>query len=168
MEATRQRGQSLGQLLQHAREGKGLSLRQAAMWLRHADGRPISYTYLQAIEKDRRRPSLPLLCAMAQTYDLDTALLLLHAKKIPDLVHTYLQAVPTGAAPFLELLLWAYHLRFGAWHLLLPLLFETAQPHGPHPSMRQHTRATMQAGGPAPPPCVAHADLPCPCPAGRA
>ncbi|HEY5870017.1 MAG TPA: helix-turn-helix transcriptional regulator [Candidatus Tectomicrobia bacterium] len=166
MEAQRKRNQSLGQLLHHARTAKGLSLREAALWLRGAAGRPISYTHLQAIEKDRRCPSLPLLCAMAHTYDLDMTVLLLHAKKIPDLVHTYLQAVPAGAGPLLELLLWAYHLRFGAWHLLLSRLLETARGQGPCPSLQQPS--TMQAGDFSPYLRVSPIGPPVACPENRA
>ena len=168
MEAQRKRNQSLGQLLHHARTAKGLSLREAALWLRGTAGRPISYTHLQAIEKDRRCPSLPLLFAMAHTYDLDMTVLLLHAKKIPDLVHTYLQAVPAGAGPLLELLLWAYHLRFGAWHLLLSRLLETARGQGPCPSLQQRPRSTMQAGDFSLSLRVSPIDPPVACPENRA
>jgi len=126
MWSTRRR-ESLGEILRHAREMQGLSLRQAARRILYPDGHPISYTYLQAIEKDRRRPSLVLLCSMAQAYDLETLALLVQAQKLPDVMRTYPQVVPTGVPSLLELLVWAVHLRFGAWHQLLPRILETSR-----------------------------------------
>jgi transcriptional regulator with XRE-family HTH domain len=117
----------LGQLLRRTREAQGLSLRQAAGRIYHPNGQPISYTYLQAVEKDRRRPSLPLLFTLAAVYELDIAVLLLHAQKIPEFVHAYLRAVPAGAATLLRLLLTAYQIRFAAWELLQPQLLELAR-----------------------------------------
>ena len=70
-------------------------------------GQPISHTYLHAIEKGSRNPSLAVVQALACVYTLDEAHLLSQAAHGLEIVRTYLQRRPDAAPSFLRLMLWA-------------------------------------------------------------
>jgi len=122
---------TLGQLLHQARDVQGLSLRQVAARLQRADGRPISPKYLQLLEQDRRRPSLPLADQLARTLALDTVTLLTLAHLTEALVRRYLQAWPEAELGLIEMLLQAEQRGFVAWDRVTQQLIAPAAPTAP-------------------------------------
>ena len=133
---------TLGQVLRQAREQAGLSLRHAAERICHPDGRCIDYRHLHAIEKDRRRPPLALLQAIAAAYRTDVAVLLARAQDAETVVRVYVHAHPTGTAALVRLLLWAHHEHFRAWERVLNGLIRTReQPLPPRPPAPPRWRA---------------------------
>ena len=133
---------TLGQVLRQAREQSGLSLRHAAERIYHPDGRCINYRHLHAIEKDRRRPPLALLQAIAHAYRTDVAVLLARAQDAETVVRVYVCAHPTGAAALARLILWAHHEHFRAWERVLHGLSRTReQPPPPEQPSPQRWRA---------------------------
>jgi hypothetical protein len=81
-------------------------------------GQPISHTYLHALEKGGRNPSLGMVQVLACVYTLDEAHLLSQAAHGIEIVRTYLQRRPEAAPSFLRLMLWADRTNFAAWERL--------------------------------------------------
>jgi transcriptional regulator with XRE-family HTH domain len=116
--ADQTRPPTFGDMLRHARQARKLSLRQAAALISRESGQPISHTYLHAIEKGVRNPSLGMVQALACVYTLDEARLLSQAAHGLEIVRTYLQRRPDAAPSFLRLMLWAHRTNFAAWERL--------------------------------------------------
>ena len=112
------RPSTFGDLLRYARQARKLSLRQAAALIARESGQPISHTYLHAIEKGSRNPSLAVVQALACVYTLDEAHLLSQAAHGLEIVRTYLQRRPDAAPSFLRLMLWAHRTNCAAWERL--------------------------------------------------
>jgi transcriptional regulator with XRE-family HTH domain len=68
--------QPLGTLLRHARQDAGLTQREVAHWCTQRLGQPVTPQHLSNLEQGRRRPSLPLLQALATVLGLRPAALL--------------------------------------------------------------------------------------------
>jgi transcriptional regulator with XRE-family HTH domain len=106
---------TLGHVLSQARSLLGLSLRQAAARLHHADNRPISPRYLHMLEQDRRRPSLHLTRQLASMFALDEAFLIAAAHQTDALLRRYLQTRPECEWALAEMVLRAEERGFVAW-----------------------------------------------------
>ncbi len=115
----RRPAQTLGQLLQHARQAQGWSLRHAAAQIQRTTGHPMSPQYLSNLEQNRRTPSLATLQALAAGLDLPYARLLAHAHKAEAMVRQYLRARPDCEALLIEFFLLAEQCQFAAWERLL-------------------------------------------------
>ena len=116
---------TLGHFLSQARVLLGLSLRQAAARLHHADGRPISPRYLHMLEQGRRRPSLHLIRQLAGVFALDEAFLIAAAHQTAALLRRYLQTWPEREWALAEMVLRAEERGFVAWervtrHIVTP------------------------------------------------
>jgi hypothetical protein len=91
--------QPVGQRLRHAREARGLSLRQVAGVVFHPDGRPISRQYLHLIEHDQRHPTDQILGQLAQALALNPLDLLAQAGQGAALVQAYLHGYASHPVP---------------------------------------------------------------------
>lgn len=107
--------QTLGPLLQHAREAQGLSLRQAAARIYREDGQPISASYLHDLEHDRRKPSPHLLRELAGVLQIPHDRLLTTARQADAILRAYLDEIPEAEAALSWLLLLARQYHFAAW-----------------------------------------------------
>ena len=110
--------QTLGQILQQARQARGLSLRRAAVRIHHHDGRPISYRYLHDLERGRRHPSFSLLQELAREFELDVVELAILTGQVEAVVHAYLHEWPDCTAALIRLFLTAQAQGFTAWERL--------------------------------------------------
>ena len=76
---------TVGQIIATARKHAGLTLRELASQVTKEDGTPISLTYLNDVEHDRRpAPSPPLLKQLASVLHLSYEYLLFLARDLPD------------------------------------------------------------------------------------
>ncbi len=75
---------TFGQIIAGARYRVGLNLRDAANLIKKEDGEPISYQYLNDLEKDRRNPPVDhLIDEIARVYGISRSYLYLLARRIP-------------------------------------------------------------------------------------
>jgi transcriptional regulator with XRE-family HTH domain len=75
---------TFGQVIVEGRHRAGLNLRDAANLLKKEDGEPISYQYLNDLEKDRRNPPADhLIDELAKVYGISRSYLYLLARRIP-------------------------------------------------------------------------------------
>jgi transcriptional regulator with XRE-family HTH domain len=75
---------TFGQIIADARHRAGLNLRDAANRIKKEDGEPISYQYLNDLEKDRRKPPVDhLIDEIAKVYGISRSYLYLLARRIP-------------------------------------------------------------------------------------
>jgi transcriptional regulator with XRE-family HTH domain len=80
-------GRSLGAMVAAKRKERGLTYSQLARLVLRPDGKPVSPTFLNDIEHDRRRPGPQVLAALAAALGLSTDDLHLAAGQLPpDLV----------------------------------------------------------------------------------
>ena len=80
-------GRSLGDMVAAKRKERGLTYSQLAQLVLRPDGKPVSPTFLNDIEHDRRQPGPQVLAALAAALGLSTDDLHLAAGQLPpDLV----------------------------------------------------------------------------------
>jgi transcriptional regulator with XRE-family HTH domain len=108
----------LGQLLRQTRQAHGFSLRQAAQYIRHHTGKPLSWQYLADLEQGRRQPSLTVLGTLAHGFRLDVATLLAHVGHVETTLGAYLLAHPDCAGALHTFLITALQVDFAAWDRL--------------------------------------------------
>ena len=107
--------QTLGQMIRQARQQQGLSLRQAALQISRGDGTTISPQYLHDLERDRRRPSLDILHALARGLALNALEVLAHFGTAEAIIRAYLRERPDCELAIIQLFLTAQQHGFAAW-----------------------------------------------------
>jgi transcriptional regulator with XRE-family HTH domain len=121
----------LGTLLQHARQAKALSLRQAVHHIAHTTGQAISREHLSNVECGHKTPSLTLLRTLAVAFDLPYTLLLAHViEQTMASVRAYLQVYPEQVHALERFFHTARQGRFTGWRWLRHHLLAPRQP--PH------------------------------------
>lgn len=75
---------TFGKYIAKARRRKGLNLRECASMIQKEDGTPISFQYLNDVEKNRRRPpSEHIIKQISAVLDLPEEALYLYARMFP-------------------------------------------------------------------------------------
>lgn len=75
---------TFGQIIADARRRAGLNLREAAKLIKKEDGEPISFQYLNDLEKDRRNPPADhLIDEISRVYKISRSYLYYQVRRIP-------------------------------------------------------------------------------------
>src|SRR5688572_12332566 len=93
----------LGDVINLARRGRRMTLRQLAAKVRKEDGEPVSPQYLNDIELNRRIPSTHVLSEIARELELDPDTLLRLAGVGETVMREYLAEHPTHAEEVIQL-----------------------------------------------------------------
>ena len=117
----------LGDVLNHTRRTRRLTLRQLAERVRKEDRQPVSPQYLNDIELNRRIPSTHVLHELARELELDVDLLLRLAGLGETVMREYLDDHPTHAEEVIQLFRAAQQRGFQDWQRLRKIV-ERGQP----------------------------------------
>ena len=110
--------QRLGDVINHARRARQLTLRQVAQQVTKDDGTPISPQYLNDIELHHRLPTPHLLQNLARVLALDYDTLLALAGTADVVVREYLEAYSQQGEAIIKLFRVAHQRGFQEWERL--------------------------------------------------
>jgi transcriptional regulator with XRE-family HTH domain len=112
----------LGDVLNHARRARRLTLRRLAERVCKEDGQPVSPQYLNDIELNRRIPSTHLLYELARELELEADTLLRLAGLGETVMREYLDAHPAQAEEVIQLFRTAQQHGFQDWARLRKIM----------------------------------------------
>ena len=112
----------LGDVINQARRGRRMTLRQLAEKVRKEDGEPVSPQYLNDIELNRRIPSTHILHELARELELDIDTLLMLADAGETVMREYLEEHPTQAEEVIQLFRAAQKRGFEDWQRLRKII----------------------------------------------
>ena len=112
----------LGDVINQARRGRRMTLRQLAEKVRKEGGEPVSPQYLNDIELNRRIPSTHILHELARELELDIDTLLMLADAGETVMREYLEEHPTQAEEVIQLFRAAQRRGFEDWQRLRKII----------------------------------------------